>query len=96
MLKHIFASINLPWELKRHAIDLLFCIMEGVGSQNDHDASLDYSVNMPSLYASLQVILLPYRLLTGQDVVFGTCQPVTLCVYSFKLLVISHIIYNTL
>ncbi|KAK1407885.1 hypothetical protein QVD17_39512 [Tagetes erecta] len=58
VLKRIFASINLPWELKRHAIDLLFCIMEGVGTQNEHDASLDYSVNMPSLYASLQAIQL--------------------------------------
>lgn len=58
MLKHIFASVNLPWVLKRHAIDFLFCIMEGVGSLNDHDESLDYSVYIPSLYASLQAIQL--------------------------------------
>ncbi|KAI3687138.1 hypothetical protein L1987_80829 [Smallanthus sonchifolius] len=58
VLKHIFASINLPWELKRHAIDFLFCIMEGVDFQKDHNASLDHSVYIPSLYASLQAIQL--------------------------------------
>ncbi|KAI7732203.1 hypothetical protein M8C21_012238 [Ambrosia artemisiifolia] len=58
MLKHMFASTKLPWELKRHAIDLLFSIMEGVVKQKDHDASLDYSGYIPSLYASLQAIQL--------------------------------------
>ncbi|KAL8216319.1 hypothetical protein R6Q57_023156 [Mikania cordata] len=58
MLKHIFTSISLPWELKRHGVDLLFCIMEGVDFRKDHDASSDYSVYIPSLYASLQAIQL--------------------------------------
>ncbi|KAJ0821048.1 putative YAP-binding/ALF4/Glomulin [Helianthus annuus] len=58
MLKHIFTSTKLPWELKKHAIDFLFCIMESVDLQKDHDASLDYSVYTPSLYASLQAIQL--------------------------------------
>ncbi|KAK9050338.1 hypothetical protein SSX86_030693 [Deinandra increscens subsp. villosa] len=58
ILKHIFASINLPWELKRHAIDLLFSIMEGIDFQQAHDTPLDSSVYIPSLYASLQAIQL--------------------------------------
>ncbi|KAM0061552.1 putative YAP-binding/ALF4/Glomulin [Helianthus debilis subsp. tardiflorus] len=58
MLKHIFTSTKLPWELKKHAIDLLFCIVEGANLQKDRDASLDYSVYTPSLYASLQAIQL--------------------------------------
>ncbi|XP_076944636.1 aberrant root formation protein 4-like [Bidens hawaiensis] len=57
MLKHIFASTKLPWELKRHAIDFLFSVMEGVDLPKDHDEPLD-SVYIPSLYASLQAIQL--------------------------------------
>ncbi|XP_076938697.1 aberrant root formation protein 4-like [Bidens hawaiensis] len=57
MLKHIFASTKLPWELKRNAIDFLFSIMEGVVLPKDHDEPLD-SVYIPSLYASLQAIQL--------------------------------------
>ncbi|KAL4579321.1 hypothetical protein LXL04_015462 [Taraxacum kok-saghyz] len=58
ILKHVFASYNLPWTLKRHAIDFLFYIMEGIeiDSHKDHDEPLDYPVYMPSLYAALQAI----------------------------------------
>lgn len=58
MLKHIFASINLPWVLKRYAVDFIFCIMDGVDSLKVYGEPLDYSVYMPSLYASLQAIQL--------------------------------------
>ncbi|KAL7596512.1 hypothetical protein Lser_V15G31305 [Lactuca serriola] len=56
ILKHVYASSNLPWALKRHAIDFLFCIMEAIDSHKDPDEPLDYSVYMPSLYAALQAI----------------------------------------
>lgn len=65
MLKHIFASSKVPWILKKHAIDFLFCIMEGVVSIKDHDEPLDYSVYTPSLYAALKVILLHLGLYPG-------------------------------
>ncbi|XP_024994083.1 aberrant root formation protein 4 isoform X1 [Cynara cardunculus var. scolymus] len=58
MLKHIFASANLPWALKRHAIYFLFCIMEGVVAHKDYDEPLDYLAYTPSLYAALQAIQL--------------------------------------
>ena len=56
MLKHIFASAKLPWMLKRHAINFLFCIMEGVEFLEHNDEPLDYSVYMPRLYTALQVL----------------------------------------
>lgn len=56
MLKHIFASAKLPWVLKRHAINFLFCIMEGVEFLEHNDEPLDYSVYMPRLYTALQVL----------------------------------------
>lgn len=58
MLKHIFASAKLPWVLKRHAINFLFCIMEGVEFLEHNDEPLDYSVYMPRLYTALQAIQL--------------------------------------
>ncbi|PWA79684.1 YAP-binding/ALF4/Glomulin [Artemisia annua] len=58
MLKHIFASAKLPWVLKRHAINFLFCIMEGVEFLEHNDEPLDYTVYMPRLYTALQAFQL--------------------------------------
>nr|XP_043608352.1 aberrant root formation protein 4 [Erigeron canadensis] len=58
MLKHTFASVNLPWALKRHAIDFLFCIMEGVDCHQNNDETMEHSEYMPTLYAALQAIQL--------------------------------------
>lgn len=57
ILKHVFAS-NLPWPLKKHSIDFLFCIMKDAVSHKDSNEPLDYSVYTPSLYAALQAIQL--------------------------------------
>ncbi|XP_031402084.1 aberrant root formation protein 4 isoform X3 [Punica granatum] len=56
MLKHIFSSADLPWRLKEHAIDFLFCITEGDilrGSDGEHPDFLSF---LPSLFAALQGI----------------------------------------
>ncbi|XP_071692952.1 aberrant root formation protein 4 [Rutidosis leptorrhynchoides] len=57
-LKHLFTSFNLPWVLKKHAIDFLFCIMEGVDSHKEYVEPLEYSEYTPTLYAALQAIQL--------------------------------------
>ncbi|KAM4122662.1 hypothetical protein ACB094_01G101500 [Castanea mollissima] len=55
MLKHIYSFVNLPWELKRHAIDFLLCITDENISQKC-DEHIDFSSYMPSLFAALQAI----------------------------------------
>ncbi|KDP34393.1 hypothetical protein JCGZ_12787 [Jatropha curcas] len=53
MLKYILASTNMPWELKKHAINLLLCITNGNVAR---DLQADCSIYLPSLYAVLQAI----------------------------------------
>lgn len=55
MLKHIYSFVNLPWELKKHAIDFLLCITDENISQKC-DEHIDFSSYMPSLFAALQAI----------------------------------------
>lgn len=54
MLKHILASVNLPWELKKHAIDFLLSIRGG--SISPCDKHSDFSSDMAGLFALLQVV----------------------------------------
>ncbi|KAL6217040.1 hypothetical protein ACLB2K_010257 [Fragaria x ananassa] len=54
MLKHILASVTLPWELKKHAIDFLHSIRGGNISPCDEHS--DFSADMPGLFAALQAI----------------------------------------
>ncbi|KAJ6406176.1 hypothetical protein OIU84_009825 [Salix udensis] len=56
MLKHIFAFVDFPWELKKHAIDFLLCITDGNIARNYNDKDTDCSIYMPNLYAALQAI----------------------------------------
>lgn len=56
MLKHIYSFINLPWDLKKEAINLLLCITDGNLSQKCDDEHTDLSSFMPNLFASLQVV----------------------------------------
>lgn len=56
MLKHILASVTLPWELKKHAIDFLHSIRGGNISPCDEHS--DFSTDMPGLFAALQVVSL--------------------------------------
>lgn len=54
MLKHILASVTLPWELKKHAIDFLLSIRGGnISPCDEHN---DISSDMPGLFAVLQVV----------------------------------------
>ncbi|KAK4791861.1 hypothetical protein SAY86_022296 [Trapa natans] len=56
MLKHIFSSADLPWVLKKHAIDFVCCITEGNisgGSDGEHLYILPY---IPSIFAAMQGI----------------------------------------
>ncbi|PSS11194.1 Aberrant root formation protein [Actinidia chinensis var. chinensis] len=56
MLGNIFSCINLPWELKKQAINFLLSIFDGNVSHeydNEHVECLSY---MPSLFATLQAV----------------------------------------
>lgn len=57
MLKHIYSFVNLPSDLKKHAIDFLLCIIDGNVSEN-HDEYIDVASYMPSLFTALQVVCL--------------------------------------
>ncbi|XP_057959462.1 aberrant root formation protein 4 isoform X2 [Malania oleifera] len=54
MLKHVLASFNLPWELKKHAINFLLGIVDGNISQIDNHT--DCSSYMPSIFAGLEAV----------------------------------------
>jgi hypothetical protein len=56
MLKHVYSLVNLPWDLKKHAINLLLCITDGNISQKCDDEHTDLSSHIPSLFAALQVV----------------------------------------
>ena len=54
MLKHILASVTLPKELKKNAIDFLLSIRGGnISPCDEHN---DISSDMPGLFAVLQVV----------------------------------------
>lgn len=55
MLKHVFSSVDLSWELKAHALDFLLCIMDGCVQQEIQSDNIDHSTYMPILYTTLQV-----------------------------------------
>ncbi|PON71289.1 Glomulin/ALF [Parasponia andersonii] len=56
MLKHILASLTLPWELKKCAINILICITDGNISQKCDEEHPDFSSYVPSLYSALQAV----------------------------------------
>lgn len=56
MLKHIYSFVNLPWDLKKQAIDFLLCITDRNIAQNSDDEHTDFSSYIPSLFAALQVV----------------------------------------
>ncbi|XP_021276162.1 aberrant root formation protein 4 isoform X2 [Herrania umbratica] len=56
MLKHIFSSVDLPWEFKRHAVDFLLDITNGNISKKIDDEHDDCSLYMTSLFSALQAI----------------------------------------
>ncbi|KAM3270188.1 aberrant root formation protein 4 isoform X1 [Capsicum chacoense] len=56
MLKHVFSSVDLSWELKEHALDFLLCIMDGCVHQEIQSDNIDHSTYMPILYTTLQAI----------------------------------------
>ncbi|XP_060208807.1 aberrant root formation protein 4 [Lycium barbarum] len=56
MLKHVFSSVDLSWELKAHALDFLLCIMDGCVHQEIQNDNMDHSTYMPTLYTALQAI----------------------------------------
>lgn len=61
MLKHVFASVSLPWELKEHMIDFLLCITNGNISRICNDEDTDCSSYMPTLFAALQVVFCHFK-----------------------------------
>ncbi|XVF48307.1 hypothetical protein PTKIN_Ptkin03bG0179700 [Pterospermum kingtungense] len=57
MLKHIFSSVDLPWEFKRHAVDFLLYITSGDIS-NKLEEHNDCSPCMTSLFSALKAVTL--------------------------------------
>ncbi|TKY58104.1 Aberrant root formation protein 4 [Spatholobus suberectus] len=55
-LKHVLSFVNLPWELKKHAIDFLLCITDGDVSRNYNVEHSEWSSYMPSLFSALQAV----------------------------------------
>ncbi|KAK6927594.1 YAP-binding/ALF4/Glomulin [Dillenia turbinata] len=56
MLKDIFSSFNLSWELKKYAVDFLHSIMGGDNPGNYNDAHLEGSCHFPGLLAALEAL----------------------------------------
>ncbi|CAN4115634.1 unnamed protein product [Withania somnifera] len=56
MLKNVFSSVDLSWELKAHALDFLLCIMDGCVHEEIQNDNVDHSTYMPTLYTALQAI----------------------------------------
>ncbi|XP_047153808.1 aberrant root formation protein 4 isoform X1 [Vigna umbellata] len=55
-LKQVLSFVNLPWELKKHAIDFLLCITDGRISRNCNEEHSEWSSYMPSLFSALQAV----------------------------------------
>ncbi|CAL5358880.1 unnamed protein product [Camellia sinensis] len=55
MLRNIFLCVNLPWELKKQAINFLLCIVDGNVSHEYNNEHVECSIYMPSLFATLQL-----------------------------------------
>lgn len=60
MLKYLFSCTNVPWELKQHGISFLLCLMDS-SVERSYDDCDDYSIYIPTLYASLQVLYFHFQ-----------------------------------
>ncbi|EHA8588165.1 aberrant root formation protein 4 [Cocos nucifera] len=56
MFKYILSSIDYPWEIKSHSVELLLYMMEGINSEESSDNHTDFSCFMPSLFSALQAV----------------------------------------
>lgn len=56
MLRNIFSCVNLPWELKKQAINFLLSIVDGNVSRQYDNEHMEWSSDMPSIFATLQVV----------------------------------------
>ncbi|GMG98964.1 hypothetical protein Nepgr_000804 [Nepenthes gracilis] len=56
MLRHIFSMGQLPWKLKKHAMDFLLVITDAVYDQQTNE-DIICSFNSPNLIAALQAIV---------------------------------------
>ncbi|KAL2963463.1 hypothetical protein AAZX31_17G202600 [Glycine max] len=55
-LKHVLYFVNLPWELKKHAIDFLLSITDEGVSRNYNEERSEWSSYVPSLFSALQAV----------------------------------------
>ncbi|KAG5562909.1 hypothetical protein RHGRI_005596 [Rhododendron griersonianum] len=56
MLRNIFSCVNLPWELKKQAINFLLSIVDGNVSRQYDNEHMECLSDMPSIFATLQAI----------------------------------------
>ncbi|KAI8569166.1 hypothetical protein RHMOL_Rhmol02G0257600 [Rhododendron molle] len=56
MLRNIFSCVNLPWELKKQAINFLLSIVDGNILRQYDNEHMECSSDMPSIFATLQAI----------------------------------------
>ncbi|KAK8938697.1 Aberrant root formation protein 4 [Platanthera zijinensis] len=55
MFKHTLSSIDYPWNIKSHGIDLLLSMFDGIIYEED-DSGVDFSSFLPNLFSSLMAI----------------------------------------
>ncbi|KAE9450348.1 hypothetical protein C3L33_17753, partial [Rhododendron williamsianum] len=55
MLRNIFSCVNLPWELKKQAINFLLSIVDGNVSRQYDNEHMECLSDMPSIFATLQL-----------------------------------------
>ncbi|XP_054798333.1 aberrant root formation protein 4 isoform X2 [Prosopis cineraria] len=57
-LKHALSFVNLPWELKRHTINFLLCVIDGHVPDKHDDELYEWSTYMPNVFSALQAIVM--------------------------------------
>lgn len=56
MLRNIFTCVNLPWELKKQAINFLLSILDGNVLHEHDNKHMECLYDTPSIFATLQVV----------------------------------------
>ncbi|KAH7841425.1 hypothetical protein Vadar_029718 [Vaccinium darrowii] len=56
MLRNIFTCVNLPWELKKQAINFLLSILDGSVLHEHDNKHMECLYDTPSIFATLQAI----------------------------------------
>ncbi|XP_020584062.1 aberrant root formation protein 4 isoform X2 [Phalaenopsis equestris] len=56
MFTHILISVEYPWIIKSHCLDVLLSMIDGIISEEQNDVDDDFSSFLPNLFTSLMAI----------------------------------------